>query len=526
MLPKDLLLFTYVADKEGNFVFLAPSDKGKTLLALPPFPLPPNHNLQLECILLDRDAHATQATSWSDSVNVQRRRITVIGKDKQGVDAELYVHVTESGEQGAVALPVCATATKAQPLGALGAEYLFALIATNLSCGAWAESPAATLQAIEIDKLSNKLADFFDRELRYAPRNDEWHIGRPIFTDQIRFFVSRNLPLHFALPAFPCKSSNSINKTLGTLPDMGELLALQNLNSFNEKVRSIYPPGSTIVIVSDGHVFSDLIGVGDDTVDEYGRVLRKQASATFPPTSFDFHGLGELLTIKRRHPTSATPIQLRQLLPSLPTVPLATALSSQRSPQADDARRALDALFGSDASNWKSRLASDPATTALYRGFSKFLLTDLSHRVELAGLSKTQRKKRCCALAFEMIKRNEAYSQMVELLFPMHLRISIHPHSCAGPKMGVRLIIAQASGARNSASSEALFHIPTPWHNTVLERSPGVYSLCKKDDIFAEGAAVAESGPVGQREPILVRFPDGRPSHYRLGHTAGYAQAG
>ncbi|KAJ3173886.1 dityrosine synthesis enzyme [Geranomyces variabilis] len=524
MLPKDLLLFTYVADNKGNLVFLAPSARGTSLLALPSFPLPLNHKLRLECILVDKNPQATQATPWSDNINVHRRRVTVVVKDKQNVDAIRYVHTTESGEQGAVALPFYTAVTEAQPLEGLGIEYFFALLATNLSGGAWAEAPAAIHQDDDIDNLSNQLADLFDRELRYAPRNDEWQTGRTRFVDQIKFFVSRSLPLHFALPAFPCKSSNNIDKTLGTLPDMGELLALQNLNSFNEKVRDVYAPGSTIVIVSDGHVFSDLIGVGDDTVDEYGHVLREQAAACFPPTSFDFHGLGDLLTIKHSHSTRATPTQLRHLLPSLPSAPLLTTpLSSHRCPQADDARRALDALFGSDNNNnnnnWKSRLASDAATTALYRGFSKFLLTDLAHRVELAGMSNTQRKKRCCALAFEMIKRNEAYSQMVELLFPMHLRISIHPHSCAGPKMGVRLIRTQASSSsvgRKSALTEALFHIPTPWHNTVLETSAGVYVLCKKVDIFAQAVSVAERRIEGAGGLFLVRFPDGRPSHYRV----------
>ncbi|KAJ3148327.1 dityrosine synthesis enzyme [Geranomyces michiganensis] len=416
------------------------------------------------------------------------------------------------------------------PLGSLGTEYLLGLLATNVSGGLWttASSAPTVKRTDDIDKLSYHLADLFDRELRYVPRNDQWHKGRPRFVDQIRFFVSRNLPLHFVLPAFPCKSSNNIDKTLGTLPDMGELLALQSLNSFNEKVHAVYAPGSMIVIVSDGHVFSDLIGVADDTVDEYGRVLRAQANAEFPPSSFDFHGLNELLTIKSCHLNTAEPLLLRQLLPSLTSVPLtAAALSShQSSPQADDARRALDTFFGSaDASsNWKHRLATDPATIALYRGFSKFLLADLAHRPEFTSLSKTQRKKQCCALAYEMIKRNEAYSAMVELLFPMHLRISIHPHSCAGPKMGVRLISPAAtstnitspstsSAGRNSApSEEAHFHIPTPWHNTVLETASGRYVLYKRSEICA-GMMMDDKS----HRLALVRFPDdGRPSHYRI----------
>lgn len=39
-----------------------------------------------------------------------------------------------------------------------------------------------------------------------------------------------------------------------------------------------------------------------------------------------------------------------------------------------------------------------------------------------------------------MIKRNDAYSNLVELMFPFHLRFSIHAHNNAGPKFGISLL--------------------------------------------------------------------------------------
>jgi L-tyrosine isonitrile synthase len=42
-------------------------------------------------------------------------------------------------------------------------------------------------------------------------------------------FIARGEPIHFVLPAFPAKSPNP-EKTLGRLPDYGEVLALLGLN--------------------------------------------------------------------------------------------------------------------------------------------------------------------------------------------------------------------------------------------------------------------------------------------------------
>ncbi len=105
---------------------------------------------------------------------------------------------------------------------------------------------------------TKEITDLFETELRNIAKDDKWNEGgREFFEKKIDFFVSRNLQIECCLPAFPCKSSNK-NKVRGTLPDQGELLALGNLREFALRVRSIYKPGLKMVIVSDGHVFSDL----------------------------------------------------------------------------------------------------------------------------------------------------------------------------------------------------------------------------------------------------------------------------
>ena len=110
-------------------------------------------------------------------------------------------------------------------------------------------------------------------------------------------------------------------------------------------------------------------------------------------------------------------------------------------------------------------------------------------------------------------QRNQAYSNLVEMVFPNHIRLSIHAyvllfsllqllprssrpwrtdialpmprHPNTGPKFGIVLfdrnkVRATAALSAQSVSllqhtqpcSSDLLHIPTPWHNCVVEVSP------------------------------------------------------
>ena len=43
--------------------------------------------------------------------------------------------------------------------------------------------------------------------------------------------------------------------------------------------------------------------------------------------------------------------------------------------------------------------------------------------------SRSQQRRLAARVAFDMILRNEAYSNLVELAFPHHVRLSIHAHA-------------------------------------------------------------------------------------------------
>jgi hypothetical protein len=81
-------------------------------------------------------------------------------------------------------------------------------------------------------------------------------VGRPKFLAVIGQFVTAGKKIEMCLPAFPFKSANKTYKVLGRLPDKAEELALARLESICERIESIYPPGATIMIISDGLVYN------------------------------------------------------------------------------------------------------------------------------------------------------------------------------------------------------------------------------------------------------------------------------
>ncbi|KAI9105237.1 Pyoverdine/dityrosine biosynthesis protein-domain-containing protein [Phlyctochytrium arcticum] len=398
-------------------------------------------------------------------------------------------------------------------LGQRGATYLMQLVATRFISGECISS--SVIENIEGENvlstpLVDQLVDLFDTELRYVPHHDRWEDGKRLFTRQVQFFVSRNLPLQFALPAFPCKSSNTTDKVLGTYPDKGEELALRTMSYFVDKVKAIYPPGAIMSIISDGHVFSDLIGVDDENVNKYGGTLRETALDIFPPGRVKFYGLDDLLDVDHRQAFDHIPrTVLSTAFPTLQSACSPKLIATSLIASAEDARQVLEGLFGTDPKGVKRNVVEDSASSALYRGFSKFLLTDLAENATMTQLpSKNKRKTLCSKIAFEMIKRNNAYSAMVQMLLPLHIRLSIHPHDCSGPKFGIALIHKNYLPSRpTTANSETQFHIPTPWHNIVLEDAQGKISLRKHVEIremMNEGKNIQ-----------LVNDTKGRPSHYR-----------
>lgn len=312
-------------------------------------------------------------------------------------------------------------------------------------------------------RVGEQVAALFETTIKHCARVDRWADGRDLFVQNLEFFTMRNIPIEAVLPAFPCKSSN-IHKVAGPTPDLGEELAILRIIDFVQLVNAIYPPGMQFFIVSDGHVFSDCINVDDDVVDTYTEQL-KAVYERVKPVGFDgilFRGLNDCFRSKTKD----------MVKPMLQDVGIDHYLGTKLDDETEVNRKIL--MYGCDdnADNLRSQISiTGHPRLYLYRGFNKFMSDDLIHFQRENKLSGKKYKKLVSLVAFEMIRRNDAYSNLVELVFPFHLRLSIHAHPNCGPKFGIRLLNPEtcAPHDHNQDVEDRFLHIPTPWHNSIYK---------------------------------------------------------
>ncbi|CCF34937.1 pyoverdine/dityrosine biosynthesis protein [Colletotrichum higginsianum] len=364
----------------------------------------------------------------------------------------------------------------------------FAIRGPELMASPSSESLAATEQIVNL----------FDSFLRYQGKDDQWEAsGRVYFTDRVRHFTSQNARIDFCLPAFPCKSSNT-NKVLGKAPDRGEQLALERLHGFVEAIEKIYPPGAKMWIISDGHVFSDCIGVDDADVDTYGEQLKEMNRAVGVSRGntdrVGFRSLVDLFELneaKSQHKLSE--LQSRLDIPNIDH-----HVETRLTVEAELCRQILMAGCQPQESAVRAQIKSqNAAILALYRGFSRFMLEDLELHPFTQKMTRSQRKKLSTKVAFEMIMRNQSYSNLVELLLPNYVRLSIHAHNNAGPKFGIQLfdpaVVRAVEGLSPDGTpmtSRDLLHIPTPWHNCLVEVQGSPYLLVTKASVPREAVSL------------------------------------
>ncbi|KAK2019519.1 pyoverdine/dityrosine biosynthesis protein [Colletotrichum eremochloae] len=380
--------------------------------------------------------------------------------------------------------------------------------------GLMKSSSGASLAATE------QVVDLFDSFLRYQGKDDQWEVGgKAYFTERVRYFTSQNASIELCLPAFPCKSSNT-NKVLGKAPDRGERLALERLHSFVEAIEKIYQPGAKMWIISDGHVFSDCIGVDDADVDTYGEQLKEMNRAVGVSRGntdrVGFRSLVDLFDLdeaKSQHKLSALQAQL-----NIPNID--HHVETKLTVEAELCRQILMAGCQPQESAVRAKIKSqNAAILALYRGFSRFMLEDLELHPHTQQMTRSQRKKLSTKVAFEMIMRNQSYSNLVELLLPNHVRLSIHAHNNAGPKFGIQLfdpaVVRAVEGLSPDGmpmTSRDLLHIPTPWHNCVAEVEGSPYLLVTKASVPREvmslGAVTGEVA-IGNAPYFVLRLKVG-----------------
>ncbi|KUH38992.1 MULTISPECIES: L-tyrosine/L-tryptophan isonitrile synthase family protein [Streptomyces] len=265
---------------------------------------------------------------------------------------------------------------------------------------------------------------------------------------KVEHFIEQGVPVHFVIPAFPAKSPNP-EKVLGTLPDMAERVSLEFLQELCDYTRHYYEPGARITICSDGHVFSDLVGVGDADVATYGVELETLLQAI-----------------------GADAINTYGLQDAFPGFPF------------DEQRAMLTSQYAVPVEDVRARALKEPAARNIFGGIHRFLFED--RMATTTGRSRNSVREETKSLAYHVIQRSDAWSNLVEDFFPEALRLSIHPQVSHSQKIGIHMMRTRDNWL-------------TPWHGVALDDGEGV-RLVKRSEAEQLGATLVRRG--------------GRDSHY------------
>lgn len=247
--------------------------------------------------------------------------------------------------------------------------------------------------------------------------------GIPIIRSVVQK-MNRNESLVFILPAFPAKSPSPL-KTSGILPDLGEVLALKKLQEMCEEISGVYAPGARVIICSDGRVFSDVVSVPDTDITAYAE------------------GIEEI--IREFDLCHLSTFSMDELFPEL---------------SGNELRERVLLRFSQTLPEIREKARQNPA---LFNGLHRFMVEDQSG---ISTLSKNQLTKLMKEKTYELMRRSDAWSALIEEKFPECLRLSIHPYPLESEKFGVSLVKANSGWA-------------TPWHNVTVNTPSGIELMPK-----------------------------------------------
>lgn len=277
--------------------------------------------------------------------------------------------------------------------------------------------------------------------------------------------VKHNKPIRFVLPAFPGKSPNP-EKVLGPLPDLAEKLSLHFLGNLCLAIKKFYTPGIKIILCSDGRVFSDVVGMKENNVTDYQIELDKM--------------------IEEMSLSDISTFNLDDFYKGLHFVQMRTELMKTYGKSLDFFKQKVHKGAKPEAT------PDELEVNRMYRGITRFIFEDAMYNGQTKTRSAIQKESRY--KAYEVIRRSNAWSQLIAEHFPEAVRLSIHPQTCGSTKLGIRLIRDEIW--------------MTPWHGVALE-SKEHYVLMKRCKAESLGAK-------------LIYSSDGRHSHFKLPDGVNY----
>ncbi|KAI1109245.1 Pyoverdine/dityrosine biosynthesis protein-domain-containing protein [Nemania sp. NC0429] len=277
----------------------------------------------------------------------------------------------------------------------------------------------------------------------------------PSFDEFLPMVISQVVaaaPIRMLLPAFPFKE-NSSELVLGSLPDLGEELALAHLQGLCENISVIYENGAEILICSDGLVYNDLMGVSDDDAWEYGEAVRAMAaSKNF--RNIKFVRLWDLL---QNPGCGSDQANLKKS-------------KSYYHEHAASIRQELFHRFG-DA-QFK---AGDAVKSSEDWAKTHVTYVNVLARKSIEGTE---------SIAREMIERGKAYGSALRTNFPDYIRLSIHDSTGHG-----KLSLALIPNPEEKGSIGLM-----PWRSVIAVDPDGSYRAVYPDQVRDTHQAIYKYG--------------------------------
>ncbi|KAJ6124899.1 Pyoverdine biosynthesis [Penicillium samsonianum] len=259
-------------------------------------------------------------------------------------------------------------------------------------------------------------------------------------SEKLKINITANQPITMVLPAFPWKSPNQ-DKVLGSGADLGEEMSLAKLNHLCGEISKVYPYGARLILICDGPVYNDLVGVPDDEYYDYGIELRKIAQEKhFSSIQFirlmNLLGLGDGEKIPKADYLRLVPTCREKLM----------------SPTYFDPRFDVD-----------HELKTNPDTKTTYESYFSRISEDLKWAKgfdPLVAADPALYTAEVSKMAKTMINRLIAYEAVINATLGKYIRLSIHP-SLGRNKISIPLL-----------RQGDLFG-DMPWHASVVVLSNG-----------------------------------------------------
>ncbi|KAJ6079945.1 hypothetical protein N7467_009698 [Penicillium canescens] len=258
--------------------------------------------------------------------------------------------------------------------------------------------------------------------------------------EKLKVDIAANQPITMVLPAFPWKNPNQ-DKVLGDGADLGDELGLASLNHLCEEISTVYPYGARLILICDGPVYNDLVGIPANEYYDYGIQLRKIAhEKRFSSIHFirlmDLLGLGDGEKVSKADYLRLVPVCRDRLM----------------SPPYCDPKFDVD-----------QELKTNPDTMATYEGYFSRISEDLKWAKGLdpvVAADPALYATEVSEVAKTMINRLIAYEVVIHTTLGKHIRLSIHP-SLGRNKISIPLL-----------RQGDLFG-DMPWHASVVVLSNG-----------------------------------------------------